>query len=281
MGLIKIDRYDSNYQDNILEGHDLKSYDVYVSQNNSNDDQVGSVHDILMDDSGHMRYLVIDTGFWIFGKKVLIPIGRCQFDYSNNRVYTQGLTKNQVENLPEYDDNMQVDYDYEERVRNAFRTSDSQKRNYDRNSYRYDLDPDLYNINSPDHGVIKLYEEKLVANKQRQKAGEVSVGKTVETEKTRASIPVEKDRVVIERRTPANPKQAVTPNETDFREGEVARMDIYEEKADISKQTFVSEEVNVEKHTDKEKLTAEETLRHEELKVDTTDNTVIKKQKNH
>ncbi len=122
MKLIKIKDYDSHYKDNILSGNNLKGYDVYAI---SPQEQVGSVHDILVDESGHIRYLVIDTGFWIFGKKVLLPIGRCQIDYDNQSVNVPSLSKEQVENLPKYDDYLVVDYDYEEQVRAIYRHSDS------------------------------------------------------------------------------------------------------------------------------------------------------------
>lgn len=47
---------------------------------------------------------------------------------------------------------------------------------------------------------IKLYEERLVADKKRAKTGEVAIGKRVETETANVSVPIEKERVVIERR---------------------------------------------------------------------------------
>jgi stress response protein YsnF len=39
------------------------------------------------------------------------------------RIYATGISsKEQAEKLPEYDDSMTVDYDYEERVRHVYRT---------------------------------------------------------------------------------------------------------------------------------------------------------------
>ncbi len=73
------------------------------------------------EDTGRLRYLIVDTGFWIFGKKVLLPIGRINVDYNDKKIYVQGLTKQQVENLPNFDDLEKVDYDYEEQVRNIYR----------------------------------------------------------------------------------------------------------------------------------------------------------------
>ena len=121
---------------------------------------------------------------------------------------------------------------------------------------------------------VKLYEERLVAEKERHKAGEVSVGKTVETETARVAVPIEKERVVIERTNPTNEK-AVAPGTVDFSGKEVARMDIYEESADINKEAFVREEVKVHKEVERETVEAQETLRREELDIDVDCNPTI------
>jgi hypothetical protein len=51
-------------------------------------------------------YLVVDTGFWIFGKKRLIPAGVVQsIDHNDRRVYV-GMTKDQIKSAPDYDESM-------------------------------------------------------------------------------------------------------------------------------------------------------------------------------
>ncbi|MCZ0902230.1 DUF2382 domain-containing protein, partial [Microcoleus sp. HI-ES] len=73
---------------------------------------------------------------------------------------------------------------------------------YDRNTYTYEQEPQLYQMNEREHHKFRLYEERLVAEKSRHKAGEVAIGKRVETETARVSVPTEKERVVIESITP-------------------------------------------------------------------------------
>lgn len=114
---------------------------------------------------------------------------------------------------------------------------------------------------------IKLYEERLVVDKEREKAGEVSIGKRVETETAQVSVPVERERIVVERRD-ATDGTVVNPGTVDFSGGEVARMDVYEESADIKKQAFVREEVNIRKEVDRDTVDATETIRREELDVE-------------
>ena len=101
MGLLKIEDFDPNYRDS-FNGSDLKGMSVYTQ----GDEKIGTVHDVLVDEDGQFRYLVVDLGFWIFGKKVLMPVGRSQIDQTADRVYAIGMTREQAENLPEFSDRL-------------------------------------------------------------------------------------------------------------------------------------------------------------------------------
>ena len=301
MPLFKIADFNPNYREQAFDGEDVKGLDVYAEITS---EKIGTIHDVLVDETGRFRYFVIDTGFWIFGKRVLLPVGRCRVDADARRIYAIGIASiEQAEKLPEYDDRMTVDYDYEERVRHIYRTptvaasvpvnasgvsgvasqapipspisKQPHPATYDRNSYTYEQEPSLYQMNEQEHQKLRLYEERLVANKSRRQTGEVAIGKRVETETARVSVPVEKERVVIERRTPENIGTAVTPSDVDFREGEVAHMRVYEETADIRKQAFVREEVSVRKEVERDTVDATETLRREELEVDVNGKPVV------
>lgn len=273
MALLKLADAYPNYKDEIFGGDDIKGYDVYAGNN----EKIGSVYDALIDDQGSFRYFVIDTGFWVFGKKVLVPMGKVQIDYDRHRIMVAGMTKEEVEIMPEYSDNMAIDYDYEERVRGSYRpavaAAVAAQPAHDRDSYTYDRDASLY---QPQDQKIKLYEERVVTNKNRQKTGEVAIGKKVETQTAQVSVPIEKERVIIERTTPST-ATVVTPGSAAFQEGEVARMEVYEETADIHKEAFVREEVNIRKEVTHDTVTSNETIRREELDVDVDGNPVIKK----
>ncbi|MFB2982359.1 DUF2382 domain-containing protein [Microseira sp. BLCC-F43] len=285
MALLKLEDFDPNYRET-FEGDDVKGLGVYAEGN----EKIGTVSDVLVDENGHFRYLVVDLGFWIFGKKVLLPIGRTRIDYNADRVYAIGMTREQAENLPEYSDRMTADYDYEERVRGVYRTqpveasapvdTTADYSSYDRNSYNYEREPNLFGLNERDHQTFRLYEERLIANKNRYKAGEVAVGKRVETETARVSVPIEKERVVIERVTPSEAGTRVNPGEVAFQEGEVARVELYEETPDIHKEAFVREEVRVKKVVDRDTVEAQDTIRREELDVNTDGTPVVEQPNN-
>lgn len=269
MPLHTIRDFDPNYRQH-FDNQDISGFDLY-----SGNEKVGSVDNLLVDDEGHFRYLVINTGVWIFGKQVLLPIGQARIDQTARRVYVDRLTREQVENLPDYLGEMPVDYEHEEQVRGVYRpiaanqnaTSTPATVAADRDSYHYDRDPALYDMNDRDHQNLKLYEERLIANTQRQKTGEVIVGKRVETKQAQVEVPIEKERVIVERTTPADAGRPVDPGEATFAGGEVARLEVYAETPDVRKETFVREEVNIRKEVDRDTVNAEEQLRHEELDV--------------
>jgi uncharacterized protein (TIGR02271 family) len=287
MALHKIKDFNPDYKEHFGD-REIKGLDVYAA-----DEKIGSVDDVLVDDEGRFRYLVINTGAWIIGKKVLLPIGRAQVDDNAKRVYATNLTKSQVEALPEFTNDLIVDYDHEERVRGVYRDGSMPLQqdvssiggapamgtaSMDRDNYSYDREPDLYGMNDQNGSTLKLYEERLVAGKTRQKTGEAVISKHIETETATASVAVDKERVVIER-MPATGSTATMPTTgTDaFKEGEVARMDVYEEVPEFHKEAFVREEVKVSKVVDTENATAQEQLRREELDVNIDGHPVVEK----
>lgn len=172
MALVKLEDYYPNYREIYdYSDVDIKDFDVYVEGN----EKAGTLSDILVDtNTGNFRYFVIDIGFWIFGKKVLLPIGCANVSYTNKRVYTFGLTKKQVEDLPNFDELQRVDYDYEEQVRDVYRASVissgmTQGAIYDRGTYKYEQEPQLYNMNDLNNQTLKHYEERLIANKHSRR----------------------------------------------------------------------------------------------------------------
>ncbi|MDV2994622.1 MAG: hypothetical protein N4J56_004276 [Chroococcidiopsis sp. SAG 2025] len=65
MVLYKLEDFDTNYQD-AFDGNDIKDYEVYSDSDN---EKVGTVKNILVDESGHFRYLIVDTGFGFLASK--------------------------------------------------------------------------------------------------------------------------------------------------------------------------------------------------------------------
>jgi len=300
MALYRLKEYYPDYSqstgDNRLDRID--SFSVYTEPGH---DKVGSVKDLLVDESGRFRYVVVDTGPWIFGKNVLLPIGLANFDYSNERIYVNGMSKEQVERLPEYKDYKSIDEKYENNVREQYRPQATRRSSRQfigrtdmpmqplesqgaalgtgnrsledrRNMYDYDREPGFYGLSEEEnHGPLRLYEERLITHRNRVKTGEVAVGKHVETKTVETDIPAERERVIIERRDVASQPVAGAAGHN-FKDEEVARVDVYGEEVDVEKQAFVREEVSVRKEKETETVHAKEKLRREELDVDTHGN---------
>ena len=269
MSLQSITEFDPNYKQDSLE-NDLISSPVFIAQT---DEEIGNVNDVLVDESGRLRYLVIGAGPWLSERQFLAPVGRCRAYQEGQAIaFVDVKDKQDLEPIPPYESDSQIDYDYEEEIRNIYRqflTTDSSLAtvDYDRDSYSYDKEPELYEISADDSQIIKLYEEKLIINKQRREVGEVTIGKRVETEQKEVEVPVKKEKVVVKRTEVAGEDVPVAPGEAKFEEGAVAKVKVYEETAEIGKQAFVREEVEVEKEVEEEVVRATETLRKEELEI--------------
>ena len=130
-------------------------------------------------------------------------------------------------------------------------------------------------ISSRDDEAIRLHEERLVVDKHRQKTGEVAANKRIETEKANVSVPVEKERIVVERVNSAEIGQVVNAAETTFQDEEAIRVEVYEETVDIRKEAFVREEVNLRKEVEQKNVSVNETLRREELDVQKQGNPIV------
>src|SRR5215207_9183015 len=74
------------------------------------DGEIGKVDDATDDTTGSV--IVVDTGSWIFGKKVMLPAGVVdRIDLDEEKVYVN-RSKNEIENAPEYDDGRRDDAAY-------------------------------------------------------------------------------------------------------------------------------------------------------------------------
>ena len=277
MSLQSIAEFSPDYYQGSSLDNDLVSRPVFIA---STEEEIGTIEDILVDDSGRFRYLVISAGEWFDGQKFLLPVGLCRAYGENNSVAIIGIDDKQVlQQTPPYQGDS-IDYDYEEGIRNIYRqfmTTNDSATSYDRDSYSYENEPELYQISAEDNQTIKLYEERLITDKQRHQAGEVTIGKRVETEVAEVEIPVEKEKVVVRRKEVSGENIEVDPAEVNFEEGAVAKVKVYEETANIEKKAFVREEVEVKKEVETEVINASETLRKETLDISGEENIEVEK----
>jgi len=86
-----------DYRDSTwTDGYDLAGYDVEAT-----DGSIGSVDQATNEVSN--AYVVVDTGFWIFGKKRLIPAGAISSVEHDDKTLHVNMTKDQIKGAPDYD----------------------------------------------------------------------------------------------------------------------------------------------------------------------------------
>jgi sporulation protein YlmC with PRC-barrel domain len=83
----------------------------------ASDGDIGKVSDFVLDDEAwSIRYVVVDTGNWLPGRKVIVsPRWAKDIDWTE-RHFTMELSKAQVEASPRLDSIDLIDRDYEERL---------------------------------------------------------------------------------------------------------------------------------------------------------------------
>lgn len=81
------------------------------------DEAIGHVDDFIVDDeTWQVRYLVIDTSNWWFGKKVLIaPYWTSRISWEERKVYVD-LSRDAIKNSPEWNASAAVNREYEVRL---------------------------------------------------------------------------------------------------------------------------------------------------------------------
>lgn len=230
-------------------------------------EKIGSIRDALVEPgTGKIRFLLVDVGGWFSSKEVLVPVGYARID--DNGVYFDNLTKDQVKAMSEYREGDAYSaemMDTDERVLRgtgdtAAATTGAAVADTDVAEYRQKA------YSTPDR--LQLLEERLVVNKDRFKAGSVQIGKRVETHQETVNVPLQREEVVIERHAVSDAQPvdgAVLGAST-----QTMNVDLEAERANVSKQAYVTEEVSLGKRTVTDTQAVTETVGREVLEVNKT-----------
>lgn len=102
------------YRERDRLGTDVESTELVDFEVEALDGSIGKVDEATTEaGSGH---LVVDTGPWIFGKRVLLPAGVVrEIDDEEKRIFVN-RTKEQIKNAPEFDESMIADQGYRGRL---------------------------------------------------------------------------------------------------------------------------------------------------------------------
>jgi hypothetical protein len=88
---------------------DLVGFDVEAS-----DGSIGKIDQATYDVGS--SYVVVDTGPWIFGNKVMLPAGTITQINRRDRKVLIGRTKDEIKNAPRYDNDTYTSPDYRNRL---------------------------------------------------------------------------------------------------------------------------------------------------------------------
>ncbi len=98
-----------DYRDTSWSGQDITGYEIEAL-----DGSIGKVDEATWEVGS--SYLIVDTGPWIFGQKVMLPAGVVNnVDHENERVFVE-RTKEQIKNAPQFDESRLSDPAYRDEL---------------------------------------------------------------------------------------------------------------------------------------------------------------------
>jgi hypothetical protein len=117
------------YRDRSSLGTDMASTDIAGYGVEAIDGSIGKVDESTYEVGA--SYIVVDTGPWIFGKKVMLPAGVVQrVDTAEEKVYVN-RTKDQIKDSPEFDDSLTSDTGYRSELGSYYRPGGTGYRDWD------------------------------------------------------------------------------------------------------------------------------------------------------
>lgn len=244
--LVRLSDIQSNFKSELGQDYyDPQGRTVYGASN----EKIGRITDTLVEEAtGKIRYFIVDVGGWFNSKEVLIPAGLAEF--RGDEVYINSLTRDRAENLEAYDATRPYTYDdvknQDQRVfNNEFADVNTREQHY----------------NSPT--TLELLEERLTVGKERFVAGTLQVAKRVVSNQQSINVTLEEEQAFINRH-PVADRPADRAIGADAQTISVA---LEAERANVDKQAYVVEEVEIGKTAHQHQETITDTVKREELDV--------------
>jgi hypothetical protein len=102
--------------DHLRSAREVTDYSIQAP-----DGEIGHVEDFIMDDeTWSIRYMVVDTGNWLPGQKVLTaPVWIASIDWKERKVNVD-LATEQIKKSPKYDPSAPVNREYESRLYDCY-----------------------------------------------------------------------------------------------------------------------------------------------------------------
>lgn len=82
--------------------HVLGNQDVVGFEVHSQNESIGKVVDVLVDEMEHSYYVAVERNQLFSHERFILPLTACKLATSEQRIYVTGLDKSQIKNLPAY-----------------------------------------------------------------------------------------------------------------------------------------------------------------------------------
>jgi uncharacterized protein (TIGR02271 family) len=225
---------------------DVRGWDVIARDGK----KIGNVDDLLVDTTMRkVRYLGVDLDRGLFaslfggghGGHVLVPIE--EVELRSNQVMVNSVASSEASTLPTYDfDTFSRTHNFQ---RSTLGATGTQARHLD----------------TEREARLTLAEEELAVGKRRVASGEVEVGKRVETERVRETVPVAREEVTVERRPATGMSTAPRIGNDEI------RVPISHEEVTVEKRVVPKEELVIKKHQIQSQEVVEADVRRERAEV--------------
>lgn len=276
---------------------DVRGWDVISADGR----KIGDVKDLIVDTGAmKVRYLDVEVGKDFRADnnhRILVPIGQAQLHEKEDHVHVNALSSTDVRSAPRYSGSW--NRSEEETVRRHYGTdtgttasSKSGSADYYGHSH-YDDDRFFGSRRGTSRGAsgtasddrsmrgdrasqerMTLSEEELAVRKTRHDAGEMRVGKHVETEHVSRDVPVEREVASVERhRIDPSEARSAKPTITD----DEIRVPLTEEEVTVEKRAVPKEELVVKKDRVQDTKHVEADLRRERADVRQDDDSTRRK----
>ena len=230
----------------------------------SNGEKIGTVGQVYLDDETQQpQFITVNTG--MFGtNESFVPVADAN---STGDGVTVPYDKDKVKNAPNVDADGHISPEQEQEIFAYYGLSYGGGAEQ-RTDFQGETGTVGHDTSGPttDQAMTRS-EEQLHVGTERQEAGRARLRKYVETEQVSETVPVSKERAVVEREpiTDANADQALAGPEISEEEHEVV---LNEERAVVDKTVTPVERVRLDKETVTEQQTVSEEVRKEQIEVD-------------
>lgn len=241
----------------MIGSNDLDRVQGATAYDNSGE-KIGKVDQVYLDDqSSEPTWITVNTG--LFGTSTsFVPLEGAAFDGSDVRL---GYDKDRVKDAPRIDVDQHLERDQEEQLYRHYGLSYAGT-----GEAGYATTTDLPSTTTTDQAAVQLNEERLQVGTESQEAGRVRLRKYTTSETETVTVPVTKEKLVVER----NPVEGGVTTGPIADTDEVEEITLREERAVVDKETVPVEEVRIGKEqvTEQERVSGEVRKEHAEVEGD-------------